>query len=369
MSPVEVLLPLGVAILGVGLGPVAYLAHARLSYGKAKKSLERQLDPEQVERLKHHPGAAELQLATNRVHNRAIEAKKRYHMTGIAASSVGPLLIALAGCSELFLGRAMITIESIHLLEVILIAALLVLVFMNSKPADTFCRTRLQAELLRLHLHAYLAGVGPYDGVAITPIDANLLAERVDSMDLELVYEELRTFADTCLFQSQGSFAGAPAVTEDTIDTYVIERVSEEAAFFNEAGERQERAYSRSAKLLGALLGLGLVAAVARLFGNEDHAVVTRLLMTTASAAGALILGLRAVFGWDSHAELYYRQRARLHKVGVALLEIRQRAASGVGLAEAIAFRQNAAMYESLMGREGCDWAMITDRRFYDASM
>jgi hypothetical protein len=93
------------------------------------------------------------------------------------------------------------------------------------------------------------------------------------------------------------------------------------------------------------------------------------LVASFVALAGVAILlaGLRAVFGWDAKAGLYARQDSHLREIAgelhAALVNID---AGDRGAPER--FRRLGARYEAMMLREAADWALVSDREFYEVT-
>ena len=310
----------------------------------------------------------QLQIDTNNWHEKAISAKTRYEVAGVAACSGAPALICLAAVEPFLHHAHMSSAMGQAIAHAFVACAVLLIIWKWRHPSKPHVDSRLRAEVLRLHLHCLLAGVGPY---ASTPPTRELTGAGVEQQDADAVMDELRQCERECQDQvEQGSkITSFPSFDKSHADVYLLERVGEQEDFFRFAEARHRRAYKRSAWVVFLLVTITAAVGVGNVF-VADRAVSEwlRAVFLVASSTVVLLVSLRAVFGWDSKAALYVRQDGLLRKL---LGDLRsQKEAIAPGTQEAAKkFRQTAARFEALMAREACDWRLISDREVYDITI
>jgi hypothetical protein len=210
--------------------------------------------------------------------------------------------------------------------------AVLLIIWKWRHPSKPHVDSRLRAEVLRLHLHCLLAGVGPY---ASTPPTRGLTGAGVEHQDADTVMDELRQCERECQDQAaQGSkITSFPSFDKSHADVYLLERVGEQEDYFRFTAARQHRAYERPARAVLLLVATAAAAGVGNLFFVDPP--ISDWLRAVFLVAGSIVLllvSLRAVFGWDSKAALYVRQEGLLRKLmGTGLHRTQARQAVSLG--------------------------------------
>jgi hypothetical protein len=312
----------------------------------------------------------QLQIDTNNLHESAISAKTQYEAFGVAACSGAPALICLAAMEPILQHAHMSSALGLAIAHAFVACAVLLIIWTWRHPSKPHVDARLRAEVLRLHLHCLLAGVGPY---ASAPPTRTLSRADVNKLDLDGVVDELRKCERECQEQSeQGSkITSFPEYDKSHAEVYLLERIGEQKDYFLFAAERHRRAYDRSAWGVFMLVAVAAVAGIGNVF-VVDPPISEWFggIFLVSGSTVLLLVSLRAVFGWDSKAALYVRQQDLLRKL-IGDRDIpgdlyKQIEAITPGMPAAGKFRQTAAQFEALMAREACDWRLISDREVYD---
>ena len=321
----------------------------------------------------------QLQIDTNDWHQKAIVAKTRYEVAGVAACSGAPALICLHA-AEPFLHHAHIaSAMGVAIADTFVACAVLLILWRWRHPSKPHVESRLRAEALRLHLHCLLAGIGSYASSSPTRL---LTGASVGQQDADAVMDELRKCERECQDQAEdgSKITSFASFDKRHADVYFLERVGVQQEYFRFAAARHRRAYERSARAVFELVRIAAVIGVGYVFATYPpisewlrDAVAAeppisewlRAAFLVAGSTVVLLVSLRAVFGWDSKAALYVRQEKLLHKL-IQDLRTQKEAIAPGGPDAAKEFRQTAAQFEALMAREACDWQLISDREVYD---
>jgi hypothetical protein len=398
MNGVGVLLQALVVVVAVfGLPTGLYLMAVAIKYRNEQRSPEAviDLDPEHRKRLEPYSPAIEFQLVTNAAHNAAIDAKKRYHALGVAASAGGPGIILLNVFGGRLVASGLLDANAQALAETLIIATILAAIFGHSHPSNSYCRARLASEILRVHLHAFLAGVGPYENGSCSSSVPGALAEQLLKRPNRKLRDDLVKLEEQCNAQFRsGLNVVAPGLHfgPHRLVAYEVERIHEQDGWFAAQILKQERYYRWSTTVLGASIVVGLIASAVLSYdklwlqGAGGVQEPLHAFLAGCSALGVFVLGVRAVFGWDQKGELYSKQYERIEvcnsEVRLAARKLREllgdaldpstlpTPAQLVEAQEAMQrLRLNAAGFEGWMSREACDFGFITDRRFFDIAM
>jgi hypothetical protein len=397
--------------LALGASAVAvavYRLRSKRIFAHDLPSEDAHLPEDQHERFSSYPEARSLQIRTNWLHDDAVRAKIRYETWGVAAAMAAPSLIWLFAAAPLLTAHRLANDTGIELARAMVVLGLLAVLWIVRNPTRNHVEIRLRAETLRFHLHAYLAGVGPYaEGTSVSAE----LRDSVEGWSTAELLAHLQDCEPPCHAQASGTmpFRSLPEFGAAEAHAYLVERVGEQTVpppeemrssrtwpsslkpiqrrgvidgYFPSTARRMGRAFTSSVVLTFIAIGGAAAAAVAKLFVHGEAAGQV-LLVTFLVLAGLAVLlaALRGVFGWDGKASLYQRQQALLatatRDLAAAFTELETSAAheqSGgpvsrvAGSGAAVAFRRSAARFEALMLREAADWALISDRRFYEVT-
>jgi hypothetical protein len=377
----------GLAVVALGIGPMIYLAISWWKYRKEEPTPEAIPDMplEGLGRLEPYEPAIALQLATNRAHNASIRTKLFYQGLGIAAASGAPALVLLASFGDELARTGLLTRPGVASAEAWIVLFVLTIVIVHRRPSASYCRTRLRAELLRIHLHAFLIGVGPYASGKADAGTSETLERRIADLNVGRLRNELQDLEYEFVRQTGWSAADwgrVGTIAPDRCRAYVSERCLEQEAWFSKESEAQHACYDRSTAVITMTVVGGLLAAVGGAWfelaspGWPQAPSILRSLLVVFSATGVFVLGLRMVFNWDARAELYDGQFDDIRILNRELLRGSSLLGRNGGLPDdeelsAIVadMRAAAAGFEAYMSREAWAFGLISDRRAFDVSI
>lgn len=312
-------------------------------------------------RLGQFAEVAELQVATNRHHYKAVLQKVLFQSVGLMLAVLAPAAIMAAALSH----GAESSLTALGW-QTVAIGTVTLTVLLLRRPTARWTRSRMRAETLRLHTHVCLAGLPPYDGTPGAPAASATVAkvEEADMSTLLKLVEELKIGIE----QSQGRTALPVDATR--ANAYVSERVQEQVRYFTRSARNVALLIKVTGTafrllLVGALVASGAQWTMTYLAwdGRERASLVLHLFI----ALVTLVLTTRAVFGWESRLGVYEPMLDRREAWKTEVERLRGQSWGSTQDADWQGrFKALAASIEVEMADEGLKWQKAVERELYE---